>query len=307
MIFGRQLFAVLRRKLRWHGNEFLIRRPQLLNFLGLAITVEDVFGTPGDTLLCGIICRELKRHYPRVRINCITPNPSLLDHDPDIEWLNAAPTFCSIKFWYLGLVERRDRVTNVLKPTLDTLGIHSYLYQSRIYLTREEIGHAKSMVAHLRQPIVSVNVMSRQKVKVWPVQNWRTVIAQLARIATVVQLGDDTEPELEGAIRLAGKLSLRESAAVLSQAQLHIGPDSFLMHAANGVGVPAVIIYGGSRPPGCLGYPANINLSVNIECSPCWLHDSRGDCCPYEIKCMQMITPEAVFAAVEEKLALSKA
>ncbi len=77
------------------------------------------------------------------------------------------------------------------------------------------------------------------------------------------------------------------------------------MHAANGVDVPSVIIYGGSRPPGCLGYAENVNLYVDIECAPCWLHDSHGDKCPFAVKCMPMITPEMVLAAVKTKLEAS--
>jgi ADP-heptose:LPS heptosyltransferase len=79
------------------------------------------------------------------------------------------------------------------------------------------------------------------------------------------------------------------------------------MHAANGVGVPSIIIYGGSRPPGCLAYRQNTSLAVNIECSPCWLHNSRGDACPYEMKCMRMIPPEEVWNAIQDRLALHKA
>ena len=90
--------------------------------------------------------------------------------------------------------------------------------------------------------------------------------------------------------------------AVLAQSRLHIGPVSFLMHAANGLNVPAVIIYGGRETPANSGYAENENLYTAIECSPCWIHDSRGQVCPRHIECMERITPEEVLAAVKRKL-----
>jgi ADP-heptose:LPS heptosyltransferase len=296
---------VLWGKFHWHANDFLTRRPGLLNFFGAALSVEDMFGSPGDTLTTATFCREIKKRYPRLKINCITPNPSLLTHDPDIDTLNGPKGFLNIPFWYWysELNPEKGRIINLLDPMMRRLGITGWRYRARVYLTGEEIAWAKRQVAELPRPIISINAMSREMVKVWPVENWRILTGQLTRMATVVQLGDAKEPELEGVVRWAGKLSLRESMAILSQINLHIGPDSFLMHAANGVDVPAVVIYGGSRSPACSGYPENTNLYVDIECSPCWLHDSRGDKCPFAIKCMGMITPEMVFAAVKELLA----
>jgi ADP-heptose:LPS heptosyltransferase len=86
---------------------------------------------------------------------------------------------------------------------------------------------------------------------------------------------------------------------VLAVARLHVGPDSFLMHAANGLGVPSVVIFGGSRTPENLGYRENTNLFVKLPCGPCWIHESQGGRCEHNMECMALITPEAVFAAVE--------
>jgi ADP-heptose:LPS heptosyltransferase len=240
-----------------------------------------------------------------LQINCVTPNPSLLTHDPSIATLNQPKRTFAIPFsyWYKELNPERGRVINLIVPTFRRLGITDYRYQARVYLTPEEIQWARKQIAHLPRPLISVNAMSREMVKVWPAENWRSLVPELMRLGSVIQLGDAKEPELEGVTSFAGKLSMRESMAMLTQVALHIGPDSFLMHAANGVDVPAVIIYGGSRSPLCSGYPENANLYVGIECAPCWLHDSHGDKCPYDIKCMPMITPAMVLDAVKAKLA----
>jgi ADP-heptose:LPS heptosyltransferase len=75
------------------------------------------------------------------------------------------------------------------------------------------------------------------------------------------------------------------------------------MHVANGLDVPAVIVYGGRETPSNSGYRENINLYAKTACSPCWLHDSHGDVCPYDMECMKRITAAEVVAASREILA----
>ena len=87
---------------------------------------------------------------------------------------------------------------------------------------------------------------------------------------------------------------MRESAAILSKALYFKGPDSLLMHIANGLNIPSTIIFGGSRPVDCFGYFENINLSSAPKCSPCWIHKGYEDC-TYNIKCMDTIMSDKVF------------
>jgi ADP-heptose:LPS heptosyltransferase len=292
-------------RIHWHLNHAMVQRLGVLNFLGATLTVEDAFGTPGDTLSTATLCREIKQHYPRLKLNCVTPNPALLTHDPAIDTLNAPKSFWRLAFsyWYNELNPAKGTILNLLQPTMRRIGINDYKYKARVYLTADEIAEAQKRVADLPRPIISINAISRELVKVWPVENWRVLVPELKRIGSVIQLGDAKEPPLEGVVSFAGKLSMRESMAMLTQVRLHIGPDSFLMHAANGVDVPCVVIYGGSRSPVCSGYAENTNLFVDLECSPCWIHDSHGESCPYAIKCMPMISPSTVLDAVKAKLA----
>jgi len=127
---------------------------------------------------------------------------------------------------------------------------------------------------------------------------WGAAIGVLCEQFHVVQLGDASEPVFEGVQRLAGSLSLRESMGVLSHARVHVGGVSFLMHAANGLGVPAVIIFGGRETPANSGYSHNVNLAADVPCAACWLQTSRGEICPHKIVCMDKIPVGDVVAAV---------
>ena len=284
-------------KLRWHLNESLAPRLPRLNARRGKVTVIDRLGAPGDALLTAIVIHNLKKRYPRLRVNCITPHPELLQLEPAIDSLNEPETFYSLDSSYWDLVCRKDSSINVVAHSLTKVGIDSCEYKSRFYLSKEESEWGQSQTTGLRRPLFSVNTVSKEPVKTWPKDNWQTLLPFLQEIGDVIQLGDERELELVGVKRFAGKLTMRQSATVLAQCDLHIGPDSLLMHIANGVDVPAVILMGGSRTEQSLGYPENINLTVSPDCSPCWIHQGY-EACMHEVKCMSALKVEAVLEAV---------
>jgi ADP-heptose:LPS heptosyltransferase len=290
----------LKERFFWHGNRLLLRNLWLLNFTGGRVTVVDQFSTPGDTLKAATISRIVKQRFPRLKLNLTTRNPDLVETDPAVDELNGPKGFCHVAFEYLGLVDSRGEEGNVLAGTLGQVGIRNYDYQARVHLRSEEIEAARKRLGPVRRPVVSINVMSKELVKVWGLDSWRELVERLRMDFTLVQIGDGKEPVFPGVLSFAGKLTKRESMAMIAMARVHVGPDSFLMHAANGLDVPSVIIYGGSRPAGCLGYLGNRNLYVHLECSPCWLHTTKGENCTHEMKCMRMISVDQVHAAVLE-------
>ena len=287
----------LQGKVRWHLNRWLLRRLQLLR-PGTWVTIYDSFGAPGDALLTAIICRHVARRFPRLRINCITPNPDLLEHDPHIHKLNGPETYVCQRHWYLEQIENKQGHMNVLADSFRKIGMTTYDYRASVYLTGAEKAQGLDRLRGLLRPVVTINTRSREPVKTWPADRWRQLVALLRESFDVVQLGDAAEPEIDGVRSFAGRLPMRGSMAVLAHARQHIGPDSFLMHAANGLGVPSVILFGGSRTAANAGYTENINLDVPMPCGPCYIHESRGEKCIHGVECMDRITVGQVHAAV---------
>jgi ADP-heptose:LPS heptosyltransferase len=283
---------------RWKLNHWLTRRPWLLHLLSARMTVFDVFGAPGDTLLTAIVCRHLHERFPRIRINCLTANPELLQLDPNIDTLNEPESYICLWHSYLDLIERKDRDKNVLRPTFDHLAIRNYEYRGQIFLSDDERANAKRRLGEPERPVLAFNTKSKEPVKNWPFDCWIALLNQLRGHFTLLHLGDDKEPEITGVQRLAGLLTMRESMALLSHARLFVGPDSFLMHAANGLNVPSVIIFGGSRPPEAVGYSGNVNLFVEMPCGPCWIHANRGEQCNFDLSCLRKISIDEVYDSV---------
>ena len=293
-------FAGLPAALRWQINHRLLPRWHWFHWAPARLTIYDAFGGAGDTLLTAIVCRHVRQRFPQVRLNCLTPNPDLLLLDPHIDTLNAPEDYLCVWHWYLDLIERKDPHENVLAGTFRQLGIADYEYKARVYLSAEERRAGRQRLEFSKRPVITFNTLSKEPVKNWLSERWHELVGRLRADFDLVQLGDDAEPEFAGVRRFAGQLNRRESMAVLASASLHLGPDSFLTHAANGLDVPAVVLYGGSRTPANSGYAANLNLFRAMPCGPCQIHASRGEVCAFDIACMRDITTDEVCAAVQE-------
>lgn len=136
--------------------------------------------------------------------------------------------------------------------------------------------------------------------KQWPAERFAAVASRLrATGRRLVQLGAPEDAALPGAEDLRGATTLRQAAALLSQARLFIGPVGFLMHLARAVDCPAVIVYGGREPPDTTGYPCNANVTEIPPCSPCWQR-SR---CDHHRACLTNLPIGRVTAAVDAMLA----
>ena len=288
-------------KFRWWRKSKLPCLLPKLNHSKKWLTVIDRLGAPGDALITSIVIRSIKNHYPKLKINCITPHPELIRLDPNIDSINQTETFYSFDSTYLELITRKERNQNIIEHNMLKLGIEKYEYKANYYLSEEEKEWAKREVIKCDKPILAICTKSKEPVKNWPQANWLELIQNLRSKYSIIQLGDEKEPIFEGTYRYAGKLSMRESAAILSTASYFIGPDSLLMHMANGLDIPSTIIFGGSRPVGCFGYSENLNLKSAPECSPCWIHEGY-ESCKEHMKCMEEIALQSTLEIISRNL-----
>jgi len=142
--------------------------------------------------------------------------------------------------------------------------------------------------------------------KHWPERYWPKLAERVGErygLPTVMLGGPgDQEPaqrikgNSEGSIRdLAGQTSLGESLGIIAGSRLAVGVDTGLTHAAVGLGIPTVALFGSTRP---YLEPANSRATVlhdDLACAPCRRHPTCGG----SFDCMQNLTPERVMAALE--------
>ena len=99
------------------------------------------------------------------------------------------------------------------------------------------------------------------------------------------------------AVNLGGQTSLPELACIYRDALTVISTDSGPMHLAAATGTPVIALFGPTDPARTGPYgTGHAIIRTGIPCSPCLLKK-----CPAP-KCMEDITSERVFAAVEKML-----
>lgn len=163
----------------------------------------------------------------------------------------------------------------------------------------------KSLFPKIDESFIVLAPSAAWKMKRWPEENWKKLIANLKNqhVVLVGGPGDDFIDNLYSAedsncLNLAGKLSLEESCYLVSRSKALISADTGMIHVADLLGTRGLSLIG----PTAFGFPTNSNiktLEVDLPCRPC-SKDGRGKC-SREIyqECMVKITPENVLEEIQ--------
>lgn len=109
--------------------------------------------------------------------------------------------------------------------------------------------------------------------------------------------------EQSGALNLAGKTTLAETAAIIARSSLLVSGDSGILHIAVGLGIPTVSLFGPGRARKWAPRGANhIVINRNLPCSPCTTFGYTPKC-PINARCMAEISVDEVEQAVMTLLA----
>lgn len=200
----------------------------------------------------------------------------------------------------------------------DTLGLPPAPIEFGLAPTAEERARASEMLGDSPRPLLGVILGSSWPSRIYFAEQTAAVIRLLADGANgsraalfPVLLGgpDDTRLAADvmrnlGAVRalnLAGRTTLRDVIAILSECGAAFGPDSGPMHIAAAVGCPVVSLWGATAAERSApwGY-ADYAITGAIPCQPCYLRR-----CPIGRECMRRIAPEEVAAAVRRAFAAS--
>ena len=170
-----------------------------------------------------------------------------------------------------------------------------------------------SGIRRVGRPLVAIHPGASIPERRWPPERYAAVARGLAeRGAAIVVLGGPQDVRaarmIAGALEryphlvLAGRTSLAEAAAVVSEVAVYVSADTGLLHLAYAVGTPTVHLFG----PGVLakwGPPGSRFRSVRHEvpCSPCTTYGYTPPCAQ-GLVCMLGIRPEQVIAEVSRSL-----
>lgn len=161
---------------------------------------------------------------------------------------------------------------------------------------------------------IHLHPASRWTFKCWPVAQMAALIDELQTRGWPVVLTAAPSPDEHAMVEqilhaaktkpvsLAGQLSLKDMAALTSQASLFIGVDSAPMHIAAAVGTPTVALFGpsGEFDWGPWQVPAKVITSTEHHCRPCGRDGCGGS---KRSDCLEKIGVETVLEAALDLLA----
>lgn len=132
--------------------------------------------------------------------------------------------------------------------------------------------------------------------KEWGAEKFQAVVSVMPDIAWV-QIGEESEPLLEGCVDLRGQTGIREVLWLLSRASLVLSTEGFYNHAASAFGTPSFTVFSGLHLADIATYSNTIPIVRDppTPCTPCWI---SGPCPVPGKPCTEDIRPEQVVAAI---------
>lgn len=265
----------------------------------------------GDTLLVAAVAREIKHHYGEninITVNC--EKSDLLNNNKYIDTISNRYDGIDLNYHFGKARSTKHFDTNLIEIMCSKVGIKNPAHTVDLFLSDEELKNAKNELEQYSHPIVTIQTTSGNfdaNRKHWPEHSWTDLVKLLNEASvTVIQLGSTSDKPINGTINLINKKSIRESAAIISNANLHIGIVSSLMHVAEAVSTPAIILFGGFEKYAAHDYKNIIPIESKTDCSPCGLINTNINPCPFGKKCMISISAQDVYAKVKQQLHLKE-
>ena len=179
------------------------------------------------------------------------------------------------------------------------------------------------------EPFAVLHMFPKFSYKMWQQDGWielsrwledngiRCILTGSSAPDELIYVGHIFRSMPSGTINMAGKLSLAESAFLISRAKYYVGPDTALTHMAAALGTPTVALFGPSNPvkwgPWPKGYEEDRNpyrMKGTQHVNNVVLLQGEGDCVPCVLEgcdrhnaslsdCLQNLPVASVIAAIE--------
>ncbi len=268
-------------------------------------------GARGDTLLATPILRGLRRRFPQAELRVQTRYPELIESGTNICTFPAnSPAEGDAQVRARYEIDPAGHAVDVMMRYCRAGPSERHIY----YTVRpEEKNRARELLERsgVKSPAVGIHPLSGSRIKRWRQENW-TKLAGLLRnqgFNLVLLGGEDDTTSIPGTVDLRGRLSERESVAVLAEMDAFVGLDSFLAHAAGAVRTPRVLLFGSTDPERILCDLDTCPTMVLL--GKCPFLGCRQDCLPdqwvrnvecrrVEPVCLDAVSPEKVSASVWE-------
>jgi heptosyltransferase-2 len=213
-------------------------------------------------------------------------------------------------------LDRRVHHVNYYLNLLKEAGIEASYSEPNLRLTIEEKMSARRILSEMPGPILGINPGAAfGSAKRWLPERFAEVASWFVKetLGSVVIFGGENDASTAERIfrqipmnkmSLAGRTSMRELMAYISECDVFLTNDSGPMHIASAAGTPLVAIFGSTSPE--LTGPSGASqavLKADMDCSPCFGRNCGKD----YIRCMYAVSTEEVYDNVRKLLPAKKA
>ncbi len=219
-----------------------------------------------------------------------------------------------------GGEDRRMHHINYYLELLKRAGIEAPYSDPWIHLSLEERVEAREKLKNLKRPVVGINPGAQfGPAKQWMPDRFASLISKIVDKlgGSAIVFGGPGEAGLAEnilnassadaarAISMAGKTTLRELMALISECDALVSTDSGPMHIGYATRTPLVAIFGSTSPAltGPVGYGHKV-IQHDLECSPCFDRECTEE---EKMRCMEAITVDEVFESLRQLLPTNKA
>lgn len=207
---------------------------------------------------------------------------------------------------------------------VQSLGVTSIEPFARYNITKNDQEHISSFLNN-SGPFVVIGPLAYDIRRTWPIDNYIPIIHALYEKGFEIIITGTREQENElselnktsGNIStvIAGKLDIPKLAALLSRAEIVIGPDTGIIHLARSVDTPTLGVY---WAPNLINWgPLTRNrhgaiISWDLHCPICFSKPldpypyEPKDQCKHEVSFVQQIKPEQVIHELNQLINISK-
>lgn len=185
-----------------------------------------------------------------------------------------------------------------------------------IYVSDEEQSRAEKVLKDhgltANERLITIDASHKRETRRWPAKYYSELIDLLAQrmentrffllygpgerdVALEVKEKADKK---DRCIVLEKNGSLRDMAAIIKRAVLHIGNCSGPRHFAVAVGTPSIVIPGSSSSAWTFPSPEHIEVLSDMDCQPC----GKEECATGDFACLQNVTPQQVCSIISYNL-----
>jgi heptosyltransferase-2/heptosyltransferase-3 len=200
---------------------------------------------------------------------------------------------------------------------LGHLGITWNQERPKIFLNKSEIRDAKKFLTEhgvtKDNILITIDPTHRRPTRRWPTKHYAKLIAMISELRSDVRFlllcGPGEENVLQTIVQFQNNvktcilpnkvLSLREMAAIIHQADHHIGNCSAPRHFAVAVGTPSTTILGSTSTKWTYPDPMkHTHIRKGLSCQPC-----NKDICPKgNIECLNQLKPSEIIDFIMQRL-----